>query len=145
MSRYLPSPERKAAIITEWSRSRSELGDPLIIPWCDRINALCGIVTMQSCQGHERDDARGTEYGTYIDSGHLWCWMTKEAAVMLYHHAPALSLRTDLIEKLAFRFIGEREHLDIVFRGHGTGDMNRSMPLILGWMQSSLFPEKVKS
>lgn len=41
--------------------------DPDILPWCDRLNALEGLCTLQSCAGHT---PRNGDPGPH--PGHLW-------------------------------------------------------------------------
>ncbi len=65
----------KARIVADWEHTKERwrkgiingAGEPDadIIPWCDRLNELPGVCTLQSCVGHET-------------SGHLWLWLDEQ-------------------------------------------------------------------
>ena len=62
-------------ILAEWERTKEQwrkgvvrgAGEPDadIIPWCDLINSLPGVCTLQSCAGHKT-------------GGHLWLWLDEQ-------------------------------------------------------------------
>ena len=62
------SADEKAKILTVW-REQQQTGaaghgdpDPDMIPWCEKLNALPGVCTVQSCSGHRENG--------YLRSGH---------------------------------------------------------------------------
>ena len=67
--------DSKKRIVTEWERMKEQwrMGvicgsgspDADIILWCDQINKLPGICTLQSCVGHET-------------TAHLWLWLDEQ-------------------------------------------------------------------
>ncbi len=79
--------EAKRRELERWARLRAEHidapgldhpsepghADPDIYPLCDRLNALHGVCTIQSCAGHILDDG-------FMRSGHLWLWLDPATA-----------------------------------------------------------------
>ena len=48
------TPERKASVLADFAAERAKPGlvDPEVLPLCDAVNALPGLVTTFSCSGH---------------------------------------------------------------------------------------------
>lgn len=49
-----------------------ELLDPWIVPWLERLNAIPGVETLQSCAGHEYGETRAASGETSETDGVLW-------------------------------------------------------------------------
>lgn len=49
-----------------------ELLDPWIVPWLERLNAIPGVETLQSCAGHEFGEVRAASGETSEVDGALW-------------------------------------------------------------------------
>ena len=62
MNRHL-SEQEKNRVLAAWDKHRRDYPndgmygrpDPTMNPWCDAINALPGVCTVQACSGHRRD------------------------------------------------------------------------------------------
>jgi hypothetical protein len=132
--------ELKAAELARWAalkaapRPEGFIGgtgwpDPEIFEWCDRVNALPGVCTLQSCAGHKHPEG-------HTWNGQLWLWLdapTSRAfngrAYRLVHHWP-------LIERVNRMYHDDgREIADVIFRGAGTGQLETSMAVLLGFLR----------
>lgn len=137
-SRYLTD-EGKARELRSWDDIKREdrtgerppgasLGgygypDPDMYLWCDRINALRGVCTLQSCAGH-RD-------GKYFHHAQLWLWFDAPTLERFWT-TEAMSLSAHpLIERvhLMAQPYGH-EVVDLVFHGNEKDSLNASMELI---------------
>ena len=45
--------------------------DPLMVPWCERLNEIGGLCTMQSCTGHRTPD------GSIVGNGVVCLWLSE--------------------------------------------------------------------
>ncbi len=127
----------KARELVHWSGIRSTsptsgpgIPDPEIVPWCERINALPGVCTLQSCAGHE---SRGSGARS---SGHLWLWLSKEKAIAFEKRAFELA-RDAAIERIStiYQPWGQ-EVVQIEFRGTPDGQLESSGQTILAFLAS---------
>lgn len=136
MTRYLTEAE-KARELAAWCET---LGNPIggpgspdteIIPWCQKINALEGICTVQSCAGHaasERDD--------YESCGHFWIRLDEDRASLFHRRAFELAEHS-VIERVSLIYQSwGQEVVEIYFRGRATGQLKDSMGVILAFLGS---------
>ena len=135
MSRYLTATE-KSHELEAWSRIQAEcvglsgpgMPDPEIMPWCEKINALDGICTLQSCAGH-----RGGERGL---GGHLWLRLDRAKARIFQNRAFELT-RHSGIERISLIYQPwGQEVVQIEFQGAPTGQLDASIRAILGFLES---------
>lgn len=61
--------------------------DTPMIEVCAEINALAGVVTLQSCEGH----VLISETGRQVYSGQLWLWLDRANAGTAYKMLPAIA------------------------------------------------------
>lgn len=122
--------------LEDWRKKGSPTGagigwpDPEILPWCEKINEIEGICTLQSCAGHPANKH------DYIHPGQLWLWMTGEKSFAFEKVALDLAAEDGIetVRKL-YQHYG-RVIIDIVFKGQGTGDFDKTMSVILKYLQS---------
>lgn len=128
----------KAAILSEWEDVRSawESGrlrgvgapDAAMVPWCDRINSLPGLCTLQSCAGHWRGDT--------IETAHLWIWLSREAGTRFELAAPALAARAETIERVSKLYLADGKKVaSIYFRGDERGLLGQSMEVVFAFLR----------
>lgn len=136
--------EEKSRLLAEWAvtleenaplTERGELGfpNPLIVPWCAKINELPGVCAVQSCQGHRKDNGN-------IASGVLWLRMDYETAARFDDEAFCLAAEPG-IERVSriYQAWGE-EIATIDFDGNERGTLDQSMELILGFLEGIAIP-----
>ena len=132
LTRYL-TPNEKARELVSFSQIRETspesgpgIPDPEILPWCDRINAIEGICTLQSCAGHERNRS----------SGHLWVRLDEHKALRVQGNAFELAQCSTINRvSLIYQPWGQ-EVLQIEFRGTPDGQLENSMRAILSFLES---------
>lgn len=135
--RYL-SEENKANILKRFHDSLADLPlhderggygfpDPDMIPWCEKINSIHGVCTLQSCAGHK---------GDYEIPGHLWIWLREDLAELFHRRAPVLA-QYQLIERLSTVYTsGGREVAVITFAGNNRDLLSESMRVILSFFEN---------
>lgn len=136
------TPEAKREVLREWAAIRESLGvregrpggrgypDPDIVPWCDEINALEGVCTLQSCAGHVLP-------GGERDPGHLWLWLSKPMSGAFDRTAHRLARHDRYIEDVARRYVSwGREVTSITFAGNERASLARSLRLILAFLRT---------
>lgn len=130
------TPEGKFSELSDWEEIRSALSevagpgvpDPEMIPWCEKLNALPGVCTLQSCAGH-RDGERGT-------SGHLWLWLAEDEARRFRERAFELA-RNSLMERVSVIYQPwGQEVVELEFRGSPDNQLEASMTAILGFLEA---------
>ena len=140
MNRYL-TPDEKISEMRMWAESRhlgvinvgDEHGghgypDAPIFALCDRLNAIEGICTVQSCAGHRVQAADGS--GEHLYCGQLWRRMDEERSAWMLGNAMRLAL-DPLIEGVALRFQDYgHEVWDVKFRGRERGTLAESSELL---------------
>jgi tRNA(Phe) wybutosine-synthesizing methylase Tyw3 len=93
--------------------------DPEIYALTDRLNALPGVCTLQSCAGHVVDAADGS--GPYHMRASLWLWLSGEMMKRFRAHVWELASYHQLIERVAILYLhgasaeDRREIIDITF------------------------------
>lgn len=99
--------------------------DPDIVPWCNRINALQGICTLQSCAGH-RDNGN-----IVTRPGHLWLWMDRLTSKIFDASAFELARHRNVerVERLYTAW--GQEIASITFAGNERDRLAESMQAIL--------------
>ncbi len=136
-ARYLDE-SRKAEELAYWTRlvaePVSEEGrgnpDPEIIPWCEKINSIPGICTLQSCAGHEygEDGIRS--------AGHFWLWLSPEKAANFKQRAFELA-RNAAIERISTIYQPWGQEIALVeFRGIPDGQLEDSGRAITTFLAS---------
>lgn len=91
--------------------------DPEIFEWCDRINALPGICTLQSCCGHIHPDGG-------MSSGNLWLWFSEPVSVAFDRHAMELARQPCCRDERVRRIYHDngQEIADLTFKGMERGE-----------------------
>ncbi len=141
--RYL-SVEGKQENLAEWNQAKSlatpenkrELGghgypDPDMIPWCDQLNTIPGVCTLQSCAGH------GSAQEGYVASpGHLWILLDRELTKRFRARAFELAVRQE-IERVSTLYSSWGQEIAlIVFAGNERDSLDKSMRTILRFLYS---------
>jgi hypothetical protein len=110
------------------ARGGAGFPDPPIIPWCDRLNRISGVCTLQSCSGHRR--------GRWRSAGHLWLWLTEDMSRRFDERALLLAQQPE-IERV-YRMYSDwgREVTAVEFRGEEWGRLDASMNVILRFFSS---------
>ena len=122
--------------------------DPEMFAWCDRLNALSRLCTLQSCAGHKCTPELHCEPcsdwatfsagggGEHIWNGQLWLWPDEKLARWCYDHLPSLALLKPRIDKVGLLWHVEcREIIDIQFQGAGHGQLENSMSNIVAFFE----------
>jgi hypothetical protein len=157
MSRYL-TPEAKAQVMERWAETRADAEtngytgdldrsvepghqsrkggcgyvDRGVLDLCDRLNALDGVVTLQSCEGHRYPN--GDESFSENAAG-LWLWLDRSRAREFYERAASLA-EHPRIEQIRFLWgIEGREIVDVIFDGVSRGKMHESSDVIVSWFE----------
>jgi len=87
--------EAKRRVLDDWERKQIAMPhtgdpgvmggsggvDPAMIRACEVLNALPGVVTLQSCEGHHIVAADG---GTVVYPGQVWLWLSEDRAARVY-------------------------------------------------------------
>lgn len=133
MSKYLNDSE-KVRILNGWHKALRELvwdmdgpgglGNPDadIVPWCQRLNGINGLCTIQSCAGHHDH--------TSLTLGHLWLRLSLELSKRFDKYASKLAA-SPLIERLAKIYMADgHEVVSIYFRGNEHKSLSASMEAI---------------
>lgn len=126
----------KDGVLAEWERTKSEwrsgalsgVGAPdgEIVPWCDRINTLPGVCTLQSCAGHRR--------GKTLSSAHLWLWLSPQAQSRFDQNAFVL-LKSDMVDWVATHYEADGKQIaSITFYGNEREMLERSILFIYGFL-----------
>lgn len=132
------TPDAKEEILAEWDQKRElwrkgslrGTGEPDadIIPWCDRINALPGVCTLQSCAGHVKN-------GT-IETAHLWLWMSETAAKVFDREVFALLGHRERIDWISKHYLHDgKEITAVTFCGNERDLLASSLDLIYGFIR----------
>lgn len=158
--RYLSSAAKKIAELESWEKAKADYlanppsgfvgghgyPDPEIFEWCDKINTIEGVCTLQSCAGHRCSQALHCAHcGAYTAggvgawpehawSGQLWLWLDEVQSRMFHEHALELAAHP-LIEKVSvFYHVEGKEIVDIVFKG--TDQLDASMTIISQFLRN---------
>ena len=139
MSRFLTKDEKELTLAqweetlhTEKGRGTTNNGatglpDALIIPWCEKVNELTGICTVQSCAGHQHTDI------TY--SGHLWLRLDADNSFRFDVHAFSLSAH-EYIENVSRLYSRHGQEITgIQFWGAERNHLDRSMLTVLNFLR----------
>jgi hypothetical protein len=146
VSRYLTA-DGKAKELARWHaqvadesyRGQGGYGfpDPPMFKWCERLNAIDGVATLQSCAGHVGElRADGVAYNR--SQAGIWLWLSERLATECYRRADELTAATGAERGLSFLFIGEREVVNLDFDGddQGPGVLDASMERIAAFFES---------
>jgi hypothetical protein len=143
--RYL-NPGVKARLLREFGHVRQKpipagdlsgrgYPDPGIVPFCDWLNSLDGVCTLQSCEGHR------ARKGHIASSGVLWIWFDKELSDLFRERASQLVVPP--IERVAQVYSNSREFVEIIFGGNENGQLDLSLA-VLGEFMASLLKERAR-
>lgn len=133
-ARYLTDSE-KVGVVESWRevtggmRPTDEpdgLPDRDMISWCEKLNQLPGVCTVQSCAGHGSGDGV-----TVREPGHLWLRLSERMAEAFNREAFALA-RAPGVERVGriYQPWGE-EITSITFAGNERNSLSQSMGTIL--------------
>jgi len=140
MSRYLnPDEERalKAELETLYATATNSTNnglDILIVPYLKRLNAISGVATEQSCQGHSLEIDGEICY----DSGVLWVRLSEEKYWRFLEIAHELFLPDEWISVSVYiaDFGGRHDLVEIQFSGSGKGPIDRTMEHITRFFEN---------
>ena len=128
------SPDEKAEILSIWcEEQRVEATgpgdpDPDMIPWCEKLNALPGVCTVQSCSGH-------LENG-HLRSGHLWLRLDSSMSGAFDDAAFRLAA-APCMEQVARVYTSWGEEItSITFAGNERDLLAKSLHAIVSFFQS---------
>lgn len=105
-----------------------DLADSEMIYWCDKLNAILGMETRQSCSGHKKGDIGKAEgiWG-YETNANLWfvCdWITDDIALRF--------AKVPTMERVYKMYRPDGEMIwDLHFAGNNKGKLDESMRAIL--------------
>jgi len=143
MSERFMTPDGKARELASLARERAEggLADEAIMQYCDALNALPGVCTLQSCAGHRPGEiSAGAPAGTRDQqlerTAHLWLWLDERTADTFYYSAWRLS-EHPCMEYVAIRFQPYgRQLVELIFHGNdcGPGHLASSMKVIIKFL-----------
>lgn len=139
------SPARKREALAGWEAckgSGTSLGDgapggagypdPEMFRWCDRLNAIPGICTLQSCAGHLDAGGRGV-----TSPGRLWLLLDPEMSAAFDARALDLAADSDHIERVCRIYSSWGEEVtSIEFAGNERGMLEASMRRILAFFEA---------
>lgn len=101
-----------------------------ILPLVDALNAIDGVCTLQSCEGHTYphdgpdDGYRCPDCGDRVmhTGAQIWLWLSEPLARRFYERAHELA-ETPLVEQVALLWgrDREREIVDVIFRQQAGG------------------------
>lgn len=153
MARWLTEDE-KHATLSFWHRTRDvapdnidvkrqfiEGGygwpDPVMHPWCDRLNALNGVCTVSSCVGHH------IALGRYSE-GHIWLRLAEKVSVLLDDAVERLVEMPTVTLLTKHYFLADMlapwEYLEIEFPG-GETTLAQNIEPIIECLERVLTPE----
>lgn len=96
--------------------------DPEIYDLCDRLNALDGICTMQSCAGHLHPDEEPGDGAMW--SGELWIATTRRIQMRVITRIRDLLQHDTYIERARLIFLPDSpDVIDIIFQGMNKGSL----------------------
>ena len=144
MSRYLVDAEKHRTLL-EWQARRHDLQlrglrggtggvDAAIVPWVDRVNAIRGVCTLQSCSGHRPSDSDNPEVGT---PGQLWMALSYPMATAINQRMYELVAAPTVIRVLTRYQPYGQDVLDVMFVGDDRGGLARSMTAIIEFLLSA--------
>ncbi len=118
-----------------------ELADVEILPYCDALNTLPGVCTLQSCAGHRSGEVsasapEGTRDQYSVRPACLWLWLDEKTARRFYECAAELGGHP-LMEHVAVRFQPYGQQVvEIFFAGNdrGPGYLDSSMRVIFDFL-----------
>ena len=88
--------------------------DPDIYPLCDRLNALAGVCTIQSCAGHILDDG-------FLRTGHIWVWLDAATSERFDRQAWVLAAAPS-IERVSRLYLASGQEISCIeFAGNEKG------------------------
>ena len=144
MSERFMTPTGKIQELARFVRERAKggLADKAMVPYCDALNDLPGVCTLQSCAGHRPGEiSAGAPVGTRDQqtarTAHLWLWLDERTADTFYYSAWRLS-EHPCMEHVAIRFQPYGQQLvELIFHGNdcGPGHLNSSMQVILKFLR----------
>jgi hypothetical protein len=134
--RYL-TPAEKERALREWADYQAETAgvvgpgvqDPEIVAWCDKINALDGVCTLQSCAGHHPGE--GERW-----MGVLWLWFDERVALAFWRRAFELAERSGIERVSTIYQPWGQEIVQIEFRGVPDGQLETSMAKLVEFLSS---------
>jgi hypothetical protein len=131
------TPAAKRRELGAWRALRDRLGcqveqggfglpDPAMVPWCDRLNRIPGVCTLQSCSGHLAGD--------YRSSGHVWLWLSENMSAAFDARAFALSAEGG-IERVFRVYAGSGIEVTVIeFQGQEAGRLDASMRVVVNFL-----------
>ncbi len=128
------SPDEKAEILSAWCEQQ-RMGapgpgglDPDMIPWCEKLNALPGVCSVQSCSGHSENGS--------LRSGHLWLRLDDVTSRAFDRAAFRLSANPH-IEQVARLYSAWGEEItSITFAGNERNLLTESLQAIVNFFRS---------
>ena len=137
--RYLSDADKRR-ILAQWRNAKrgdlcTGIGgqgfpDPDVIPWCDEINMLDGVCTVQSCAGHLGGQ------GGIASCGHLWLAMDRKRSAAFDSKAFGLSAQAGIERVCRIYAPWGQEIACIEFEGNERGRLAQSMHMIVSFLRS---------
>ncbi len=90
--------------------------DPEILPWCDALNEIPGVCTIQSCSGHFIK--RFKDGSKQMGPGHLWIWLSKPMSMKFHFYAREFGMNARTMERVRVLYSNwGQELVDVYFGG----------------------------
>lgn len=146
------TPELKHQVLLAWEELKARgrvtgnkeggegYPDEAVFPLCDRLNALDGVCTMQSCAGHRRPSA--DRVGQYIYPGEVWLWLS-ESMLRWFAEAAGRLAGQDGIEAVSVlygRYDDNRAVVSIQFQGNEQGRLSSSSDKVGCFFEGASLP-----
>ena len=143
MNRYLTT--EKLAILKLWEEKkkqsipRGDLAgkgwpDPDIIPWCDKLNEIEGLCTLQSCAGHGNKMSNGELH--VKSKGILWIWLSESMNKAFYGNVFNSLAKHELMERVRILFSDwGQEIIELSFKGNECNCLDKSINVILNFFK----------
>ncbi len=132
VQRYLTRKE-KDDVLARWRQQCASathdcgagLPDPPIVPWCQKLNSIEGLCTIQSCSGH------GPDGQGYRSSGHLWLRLSAPMMQRYIEEGGDLAADKDHIERAGLFYDSAGAQVAFIeFRGAEQGKLDESAAAI---------------
>lgn len=127
MRRYL-TPDEKAAVLADLDQYRHEL-DQGIVAVVDALNALDGVVTVQSCEGHVRPHVSDPDV-TLVESGTVELRLSQPVMRRFQRAMPYLASLPD-VEDVAIHWRAGEERASVVWQVDATDRVGDQLVKVL--------------
>lgn len=138
--RYLIVSE-KQKILADWEETKKRpipngdlagkgFVDLDIVPWCDKLNEIEGLCTLQSCAGHGKRIPNGELH--VKSKGILWIWLSKSMNETFYENVFDSLAKHKCMERVRILFSDwGQEIIELSFKGNECNYLDKSMNVIV--------------